>query len=175
MTVVLRSTLLFILVLSGCAGPESSGSSPGPRLSDSLNTDQTGLLGTQVGNPNDYGVSLLMNNQNPNANHVTINAEDIFSCDSQIDQTVINNFEQELNELNLFLTYFIKVTSDQGVVRNFMNQVSGRAIVTYFGVGSNLILRCQAVIFTPSYEIVYDEFSDSIYCNDCGHSASEGL
>ncbi len=167
--ILVLSTFSILSFLSACSDQlsENSGHKPQSDL-------ETQLQGTQIGNPADNypnAVRVLINSDAPSSSEITINAEDTFTCDSQID---LGEFEQNLNELGLMLTYFIKVTNDQGVVRNFMNQVLGSAIVAYFGAGSNLTIICQAIIYTQSYEIIYDEFSAPLTCSNCGQSNSEG-
>jgi len=167
--ILIFSAFSLLGFLSACADQSNEN-----RTRDFKLNPDTQLQGTQIGNPVDLypnAVRVLINNEAPSSSDITINAEDTFTCDSQID---LSEFEQELNELGLILTYFIKVTSDQGIVRNFMHQVMGSAIVHYFGAGSNLVLVCQAIIYTQAYEIVYDEFSAPLSCSNCGQSNTEG-
>ncbi len=164
-----------LICLSACADEVSKSSlTKAQDTPDSLRGSSDQLMGTQIGNPIDpypNMVRVLINEEVPSSEAVTIHAEDTFTCDSQID---LGEFEQDLNQLGLTLTYFIKVTNDHNLVRNFMHQVRGSAIVHYFGAGSNLILVCQAIIYTSNYQTVYNEFSAPLTCSNCGQSNSGG-
>lgn len=130
-------------------------------------TEKEAPLGTQVGNPFDpYELALLLNGDSIDSESIQILPTDIFSCSSLID---VSEFEEELGEGSLSLTYFVMVgDQDSPLRRNFMHQVRGQGLFDLFGLGSNLSLRCQAVIYTASYQIVFSHTTEAISCLNCG-------
>lgn len=149
-------------------GPASTRDTNTQDLSSEPGTDpnSTNLLGTQIGNPLDpYQLALLLNGERPEPS-VQISAEDEFTCESMID---VSDFEAELQSGSLRLTYFILAKDlDSLRKRNYLNTVTGQGLFSGFGLGSNLEIKCQAVIYTPSFQSVFSHTSEPAYCYNCG-------
>ncbi len=152
-----------ILFLAACQEQQSDS------LFKELNkNDPSMLMGTQIGNPtdsSDYELALRLNSEQILTPNISLIASDVLDCVSTID---VSAFETDLAIGNLLLTYFVLGERDDGFKRNFMHQVTGQMLFNSFGQGSNLSLRCQAVIYTPSYQVVFSETSSVITCQNCG-------
>ncbi len=152
-----------ILFLAACQEQQSN--SVFEELKDN---NPASLMGTQIGNPtdsSDYELALRLNSEQISTPNISLVASDILDCVSTID---VSAFETDLDIGNLLLTYFVIGERDDGFKRNFIHEVTGQMLFNSFGQGSNLSLQCQAVIYTPSYQVVFSEKSSVITCFNCG-------
>jgi hypothetical protein len=150
-----------LTLLTGCGQstllPPSTASVSEKR---SIEDQEIGFQGTQVGNP----LILLINGQAPSIPAVSLSSSDQVDC-SSIDVT---DYQAQIESGELLLQYFVLAKRDDGFARNFLGQVSGQTLFNVFGVGSNLELICQAVVFTLQFEKVFSQKSDSVLCSNCG-------
>jgi len=153
--------LHLLTFMTGCGQSGVSTPSTSSGLETRSIDDQgIGFQGTQVGNP----LILLINGQAPASADVSLSSTDQVDC-SSIDLT---DYQAQIDSGELLLQYFVLAKRDDGFVRNFLDQVMGQTLFNVFGLGSNLELVCQAVVFTAQFEKVFSQKSNPVFCSHCG-------
>ena len=158
--------------IAGCA--EQSALTPESDDSKALiiqDPTSTSLLsGTEIGNPVDetiYALSVLINDAEPQSNEVQLVSSDRISC-SQID---ISEFQGQIDDGTLLVSYFVMARREDGFRRNYMGQIRAGALIATFGVGSNIKFQCQVIVYNHSYQTLLSEKSELLSCNNCGAQA----
>ncbi len=152
-----------LTVMTGCG--QSSVLTPSSSSSletRSIDDQGIGFQGTQVGNP----LILLINGQAPASSEVFLSSADQVDC-SSID---LAEYQSQIDSGELLLQYFVLAKRDDGFVRNFLGQVMGQTLFNVFGLGSDLELVCQAVVFNAQFQKVFSQKSEPVFCFACGEN-----